>query len=102
MADDVDTGGDHQHEAPNAERMQRLQELFGEALEQEPEQRESFLAEACRDDQGVLADVKARLTHQPLAERDNRCLTACRWPRKERLGFGDENHLDDENARGSD
>jgi len=66
MTDDVNTNGQHMPNRADAERMWRLQELFGEALLRDPQQRESFLVEACGEDHDLLTDVKALLVHQPL------------------------------------
>ncbi len=46
------------------DRMQRIQELFAEALACPPEQRSSFLAEACGADTELLAEVESLLVHQ--------------------------------------
>ena len=45
------------------ERWQRVTQLFDEALQRAPEQRERFLAEACAGDDALRAEVRSLLSH---------------------------------------
>ena len=51
----------------DAERWSRAKDLFQEALEREPGQREAFLREACNDDASLRETVAEMLAHHPAA-----------------------------------
>lgn len=50
------------------DRWQRVQELFTQALERQPEKRASFLNEACGDDAELRAEVESLLAHDEQAK----------------------------------
>ena len=47
----------------NTERWRQIEQLYHEALQQEPDHRESFLAAVCRDDEGLRRQVADLLKH---------------------------------------
>jgi eukaryotic-like serine/threonine-protein kinase len=51
------------------ERLQRIEELFSLALEQEPANRSSFLKEACAGDEEVRQEIESLLRHDKDVER---------------------------------
>lgn len=53
--------------ATKQERWQRLDELFHAAIEQDPEAREDFVAEACRDDAELRHELESMLAHHDAA-----------------------------------
>jgi hypothetical protein len=52
------------------DRWQRAQELFEQALNRRPEERASFLTEACGDDAELRAEVESLLEHDAQAGAD--------------------------------
>jgi len=50
------------------ERLEQIEELYHSASERSPDLREAFLAEACRNDPGLLRDVRALLAQDPSAD----------------------------------
>jgi serine/threonine-protein kinase len=45
------------------ERQQQVEEIFHEALQRHPAERDAFLREACRDDSGLRREVASLLAH---------------------------------------
>ena len=52
----------------NAERWKQVNDLFQLAVERGPEERATFLDEACRDDEGIRREVESLLTSYERAE----------------------------------
>jgi hypothetical protein len=44
-------------------RWERIEQLYNQALDRRPEERSSFLAEACRGDEEVRREVESLLDH---------------------------------------
>ncbi|MEO0649983.1 MAG: protein kinase [Planctomycetota bacterium] len=49
----------------NFERWARIEEIYGAALEQPPEDREEFVREACQDDPELAAEVLRLMSEEP-------------------------------------
>jgi hypothetical protein len=45
------------------ERLQQVEEIFHEALRRDPAERDAFVRQACRDDNGLRREVASLLAH---------------------------------------
>ncbi len=61
-------GAERRRNLMNAERWKQVNDLFQLAVERGPEERATFLDEACRDDEGIRREVESLLTSYERAE----------------------------------
>jgi hypothetical protein len=54
----------------------KIKELFEAASDLEPSQREAFLRDACKGDEGLLAEVESLL----IAHDESNALSSAPWP----------------------